>query len=65
MKILVAEPLAKQGLEILRAHHEVDVVYADACPADDDQARGVGHDLGRHLDLAADQQGVVLADDRG
>ena len=24
MKILVAEPLAKQGLEILRAHHEVD-----------------------------------------
>src|ERR1035437_9441736 len=23
MKILVAEPLAKQGLEILRAHHEV------------------------------------------
>jgi D-3-phosphoglycerate dehydrogenase / 2-oxoglutarate reductase len=25
MKILVAEPLAKQGLEILRAHHEVDV----------------------------------------
>jgi D-3-phosphoglycerate dehydrogenase len=24
MKILVAEPLAKQGLEILRAHHDVD-----------------------------------------
>ncbi|HEX7611716.1 MAG TPA: NAD(P)-dependent oxidoreductase, partial [Candidatus Limnocylindrales bacterium] len=24
MKILVAEPLAKQGIEILRAHHEVD-----------------------------------------
>ena len=24
MKILVAEPLAKQGLEILRANHEVD-----------------------------------------
>ncbi len=24
MKILVAEPLARQGLEILRAHHEVD-----------------------------------------
>ena len=24
MKILVAEPLAKQGLQILRAHHEVD-----------------------------------------
>jgi D-3-phosphoglycerate dehydrogenase / 2-oxoglutarate reductase len=24
MKVLVAEPLAKQGLEILRAHHEVD-----------------------------------------
>jgi D-3-phosphoglycerate dehydrogenase len=24
MKILVAEPLAKQGVEILRAHHEVD-----------------------------------------
>jgi D-3-phosphoglycerate dehydrogenase / 2-oxoglutarate reductase len=24
MKILVAEPLAKEGLEILRAHHEVD-----------------------------------------
>ena len=44
---------------------EVDVVDADAGPADDDQAGGVGEDVGRDLDLAANQQRVVVADDRG
>ena len=41
---------------------EVYVVHADARSADDDEASGVGQDVGGDLDLAADEKGVVFAD---
>ena len=44
---------------------EVHVVHADAGAADDHEAGARGDQLGVHLDLAADDEGVVLGQDRG
>ena len=43
---------------------EVDVVDADAGPADDDEPRPGGDQLGVDLDLAADDERVVVGQDR-
>ena len=43
---------------------QVDVVDADAGPPDDDQPRRGGDELGVDLDLAADDQRVVVGQDR-
>ena len=48
-----------------RRRLEVDVVDADAGAADDDEAGARGDQLGVDLDLAADDEGVVLGQDRG
>ena len=47
-----------------RRRVEVDVVDADAGPADDHQPRPGGDQAGIDLDLAADDQGVVVGQDR-
>ena len=47
-----------------RRRLEVDVVDADPGPADDDQPRAGGDQLGVDLDLAADDERVVVGDDR-
>ena len=47
-----------------RRRVEVDVVDADARPADDDQPRAGGDHLGVGLDLAPDDERVVLGQDR-
>ena len=47
-----------------RRRVEIDVVDADAGPPDDDQARPGGDQLGVDLDLAADDERVVVGQDR-
>ena len=47
-----------------RRRLEVDVVDADAGPADDDEPRPGGDQRGVDLDLAADDERVVVGDDR-
>ena len=47
-----------------RRRVEVDVVHADPGPPDDDEARARGDQRRIDLDLAADDQGVVLGQDR-
>ena len=51
------DPGPRRGLQ-------VDVVDTDAGPPDDDQPRGGGDELGVDLDLAADDQRVVVGQDR-
>ena len=47
-----------------RRRVEVDVVHADAGPPDDDEARAGGDQRGVDLDLAADDERVVVGQDR-
>ena len=47
-----------------RRRVEIDVVHADAGPADDDEPAAGGDERRIGLDLAADDERVVLADDR-
>ena len=47
-----------------RRRVEVDVVDADPGPADDDEPRAGGDELGVDLDLAADDERVVVGQDR-